>query len=182
MINVILPPQSFTCKRNIFIDALLGYTEYTNCTTEHVVTEDLEQYKPSDDEKSLAREFHTNGYAQHVCRLKCVDNALLYVLSKVFMHVNEEGQNVLITYSMPFAFSSHGQDTIDEGMRFITQNESWLALMPSMLDRQKAVLPSPTQEICANIEERYPSPSPMSASPPSASPPSLSISELFDSL
>ena len=32
---------SFVSKRNMYLDALLGWPTYTNCTTEHVVSEDL---------------------------------------------------------------------------------------------------------------------------------------------
>ena len=125
---------SFVSKRNIYIDSLLGYPTFNNCTTEHVLSEDLSNvFTEPDDalERSLIRTFQEDGFAQHVVRLVCADNTILYVLAKVFLHINQENVPVMISYSIPFAFSSQNQKTIDEGMRMITSNEQWLALMPS---------------------------------------------------
>lgn len=125
---------SFVSKRNIYIDSLLGYSTYQNCTTEHVMSEDLSNvFSEPDDalERSLIKTFQEDGFAQHVVRLVCADQTVLYVLAKVFLHINQDNVPVMISYSLPFAFSSQCQKTIDEGMRMITTNEQWLALMPS---------------------------------------------------
>ena len=37
----------------------------------------------------------------------------------------------MLTYSMPFAFSSYNYNYIEDAIRFITKEEAWLALMPS---------------------------------------------------
>ena len=125
---------TFVSKRNIYIDSLLGYGSFQNCTTEHVISEDLSGvfYQPEDSmERSLVKTFQEDGFAQHVVRLLCVDNTVLYVLAKVFLHIDQDNVPVMISYSVPFAFSSQSQRTIDEGMRMITTNEQWLALVPS---------------------------------------------------
>ena len=133
--EILINPLDFTfvSNRNIYLDSLLGYAFLSNDSTEHVLTEDLQNLqsdKPIGG-KHIAKDFHKDGYAQHVCRLRCADGTLLYVLSKVFMHMNQFGEPILVTYSIPFAFSTDSQVSIDEGMRFITSNEIWLAIMPS---------------------------------------------------
>ena len=147
---------SFVGKRNIYIDSLLGYPNYQNCTTEHVVSEDLTNVfsEPEDSSRSLIKSFQEDGYAQHVVRLLCADNTILYVLSKVFLHINQENVPVMISYSVPFAFSSQTQRTIDEGMRMITTHEQWLALVPSFFTPPDK--PLCLEDICPTIEASSP--------------------------
>ena len=154
--TVINTDLTFASKRHLYIDTLLGYSSYSSCTTEHVVSEDLSNTTTLNriSMKSITKNFFEHGFAQHVCRLLCADQTLLYVLAKVFLHVNQDGKTVMISYSFPFAFSTQSQQSIDEGMRFITSNEQWLSLMPPMCSMsQRSIMHQQQQEQVINAPD-----------------------------
>lgn len=131
--EILLTSDFKLINRHIYIDSLLGYDEYSNDAVEHLHSEDLLWCS------DLKHMLDTNGFCEKVFRLLSVDGRYLFVQTKVYPHVTNDGTTILVTYSWPFAFSSDGDSYIAEGLKFLTNNDSWLSLVPSFFSN-----PNPT--------------------------------------